>query len=359
MCQSQEYAVIRISLDGVIEDWLGAAHRLFGYATQEAVGLAFRVLFTPSDIELGLHEMELELARRAQRSEDDRWHVRKDGSRFWGSGVVNPLYDAQHRHVGYMKMLRDRSDLRMRYEALRNQLQQSTGLLARQHEELSLLVHELRNSLAPMVHAARIIDSDAGTDLKQRMLQVIARQTQVLRHVLDEAGPTRVARGELLQVQPVVLQDALRTSVDTVLCDADAKGLEIALVCPSAPITLEADPVRMQQMLLNLLSNAIKYTPGGGHVTVSASTEGDMAVVRVDDDGDGIAQENIERVFELFTREHSDGAIPGMGIGLSVVKRLAWMHGGFVEARSPGKGKGSQFTLQLPIEFRGGKPPKA
>jgi signal transduction histidine kinase len=91
-------------------------------------------------------------------------------------------------------------------------------------------------------------------------------------------------------------------------------------------------------------------------VTLSASVESDMAVVRVDDDGEGIARENIERVFELFTREDDKAAVPGFGIGLAVVKRLAWMHGGFVEARSPGKGEGSQFTLQLPLKFRGADP---
>jgi signal transduction histidine kinase len=104
--------------------------------------------------------------------------------------------------------------------------------------------------------------------------------------------------------------------------------------------------------VLNLLSNAIKYTRSAGHVTVSATIEGEMAVIRVDDDGEGIARENLERVFDLFTREDDNQAVPGYGIGLAVVKRLAWLHGGFVEARSPGKGLGSQFTLQLPLTQR-------
>jgi signal transduction histidine kinase len=304
------------------------------------------MLFTPADVETRLHEVELELARQTGRSEDDRWHVRKDGTRFWGNGVVNPLHDAQHRHTGYAKLLRDRTDLRIRYEALQNRLQ-------REHEVLSTLVHELRNPLGPIVNAARIVESDAGAELKQRMLGVIVRQTEVLHRVLDEAGQKLLARGEPLHVRPVVLQDALRASLDALMPDASDKGVALALVCPPTQVTLEVDPARLQQMVLNLLSNAIKYTPRGGHVTVSASVEGEMSVVRVDDDGEGIAQENIERVFELFTREDSTAAVPGFGVGLAVVKRLAWMHGGFVEARSPGKGAGSQFTLQLPLKFRG------
>ena len=346
VCQSDEYAVIRLSLDGVIDGWFGAAPRLFGYAPVEAIGKPFSMLFTPADVEGQLHEVELALARQSGRSEDDRWHVRKDGSRFWGSGVVNPIHDAQQRHVGYSKLLRDRTDLRIRYEALQNRLQ-------REHEVLSTLVHELRNPLGPIVNAARIVESESDQALKQRMLGVIVRQTEVLHRVLDEAGQQLLARGEPLHVSLVVLQDALRASVDALMPDARDKAVALALVCPSTQVSLEVDPARLQQMVLNLLSNAIKYTPGGGHVTVSASVEGEMAVVRVDDDGDGIAQENIERVFELFTREDSNAAVPGFGVGLAVVKRLAWMHGGFVEARSPGKGGGSQFTLQLPLRFRG------
>lgn len=355
VCGSQEYAVIRVSLDGLIEGWFGAAHRLFGYSSDEAVGQPFRLLYTPSDVERRLDDLELELARRAGRSEDDRWHVRKDGSLFWGSGVVNPIHDDRRRHVGYSKILRDRTDLRTRHEALRNRLAHATGQLARQEELLSTLVHELRNSVAPIAHAVRVIDSEVGDEFKQRMLQVIGRQAEVMRQVLAEASET-VMHGEPLHARPVILQDALRSSIDSLLFDASAKGLELALVCPATPVTLEADPVRLQQMVVNLLSNAIKYTRGGGHVTVSASVEGDMVVVRVDDDGDGIAPENLQRVFELFTREESNEAIPGMGVGLAVVKRLAWLHGGFVEARSPGKGAGSQFTLQLPLKLAGVRP---
>lgn len=354
VCQSDEYAVIRISLDGLIEGWFGAAPRLFGYVPDEAVGRPFSMLFTPSDIERQLHEVELELARQAGRSEDDRWHVRKSGARFWGSGVVNPIHDAQHRHVGYAKLLRDRTDLRIRYEALQNRLGHLADQNATQHEALSTLVHELRNPLAPLVNAVRVVDSsDAGDDVKRRMLGVIARQTEVIKRLVEETGQGMTRRAEAVQAlrtRPVVLQEALQTSVDTVTFDARAKGVELKLVCPSTPIVVELDPSRMQQMVLNLLNNAIKYTPSGGHVTASASVEGDMAVVRVDDDGEGIAPENIERVFELFTREGNSDTVPGMGIGLAVVERLARLHGGFVEARSPGKGRGSQFTLQLPLE---------
>ena len=351
LCHSEEYGVIRLSVDGRIDGWYGAAALLFGYAAHEIVGRPFSMLFTPSDIEHRLPEVELELARQTGRSEDDRWHLRKDGSRFWGSGVVNPYHNAQHQHVGYIKILRDRTDMRMRYEALQNRLQNLAQQLAQEHEARATLVHELRNPLAPVLNAARIAVSEAPQEVKRRMLDVIVRQTEVIQRVLEDAGQPVAARGEPLLLRTVVLQDVLRASFDALLPDARAKGLDMRLVVPPAPVSIEVDPARLQQMVLNLLSNAIKYTRGSGHVTLSASVEGQMAVIRVDDEGEGIARENVERVFELFTREENNDAVPGLGVGLAVVKRLAWLHGGFVEARSPGKGLGSQFTLQLPLRY--------
>lgn len=349
VCQSQEFAVLRISLQGTVEVWAGAAQRLFGYDAGEAVGRPFAMLFTPEDVQLGLPQFELELAERAGRSEDDRWHMRKDGTRFWSTGVVNPIHDAQGRHVGYAKLLRDRTDHRIRYEAQENRLQHLSRQLAGTQEALGTMVHELRNSLGPIVSAVRVVGRGADEELQRRMLGVVERQAEVMRRVLADAGQRFLAREEPLHLEPVVLQGALRAAIDALGFDARAKGIALDVVQPQAPVTLEVDPARLQQMVMNLVSNAIKYTPSGGHVTVSASVEGEMAVVRIDDDGEGIASENLERVFDMFTREEVNEAVPGYGVGLAVVKRLAWMHGGFVEARSPGKGRGSQFTLQLPL----------
>ena len=351
--RSDEYAVIAISLAGQITGWSGAAARLFGYAEHEIVGKPFATLFEASEIDKRLPQVELELARQAGRSEDDRWHVRQNGTRFWSSGVVNRHLDVQQQHIGYVKIVRDRTDLRTRYEALQNRLRHLTQQVASEQEALTTLVHELRNPLAPIVNAARIVASEASADVKVRMMSVIARQTEVIQRLLEEAGQHVTRHDERLQLRTIVLQDALSTAVDALLPEARAKGLELDMVVPSKALAIEVDPARLQQMVLNLVSNAIKYTRGGGHITVAATVEGEMAVIRVDDDGEGIAKENVERVFELFTREENNEAVPGHGIGLAVVKRLAWQHGGFVEARSPGKGLGSQFTLQLPLSQGG------
>jgi len=348
---TNEYAVIGLSLEARIIGWHGAATRLFGYTADEIANQPFARLFTPPDVERGLPEVELELARQTGRSEDDRWHRRKDGGRFWSSGVVNRLFNQDKVLVGYVKVLRDRTDLHTRFEALRNRLERMTQQLADERRLRATLLHELRNPLVPILNAAHIIDTQADEETRRRMLAVIARQTEVLQRVLDEATAPVLPVAQL-RLRPITLQDAVRQAVDALRHSASAKALSLVFVCPDAPVTIEADSARLQQMVHNLLSNALKYTTGGGHVTVAVTVEGDMAVVRVDDDGTGIAKENLERVFELFTREENDDAVPGVGVGLAVVKQLAQLHGGFVEARSPGKGLGSQFTLQLPLNAR-------
>jgi two-component system CheB/CheR fusion protein len=346
---SDEYAVIALSSDATITGWYGAAERLFGYTAEQIAGRSFEVLFEPGDIEHGIPHVELELTRKHGRSEDDRWHVRQDGSRIWANGVLN-RQPPQGDPDGFVKLLRDRTDIRIRDEAMQSRLQRCTHQFAEHRNAHAALVHELRNSMAPVRNAAHAAASEADPALRARMHAVIGRQIEVMQRVLQSALEAQPAQAERLLVQPVVLQEALGSAVDAMRPDADAKQQSLLLVCPEVPVMIEVDRPRLQQMLINLLSNAVKYTANGGHIAVSGNLEGEMAVIRIEDDGAGIAQENLERVFELFTRESDTGPVPGFGIGLAVVKRLAWLHGGFVQARSAGKGKGSQFALQLPLK---------
>jgi signal transduction histidine kinase len=142
----------------------------------------------------------------------------------------------------------------------------------------------------------------------------------------------------------------MQLAADGIRTSSEQQHQELVVTVPSVPITIQADPSRLQQMLLNLLSNASKYTPPGGHIHLTVTVEASEAVIRVTDDGAGISHEVLPHIFELFTRGEPAGEVHGLGVGLAVVKELATLHGGGVEARSPGRGKGSVFTLRLPIE---------
>lgn len=352
--RTREFAVVRVALDGSIAGWHGAARLLFGHAAGDVLGQRFAILFTPEDRERGIPQLELDVAARAGRSEDDRWHIRRNGSQFWGNGLLTTLHAEDGAVCGFVKVVRDRTDLRTRYLAMQNRIDRLAQDLGEREASLMALVHELRNPLSPLSSAAELLRHAPGPRAIGEMADMIERQVAVMRGVLENARPGNARSAERPHYETVVLQDLLKPVVDGFRPEAAARNVALQLIVSSEPMRFEADPLRVHQMVANLVSNAVKYTPAGGHVAVSATIEGDLVAIRVEDDGIGIEKENLERIFELFVREGADDAVPGTGVGLAVVKRLASMHGGFVEARSAGRGQGSRFHLQLPVRARAG-----
>jgi len=346
-----EHALIVVSPDGVVERWLGAATRLFGYEESEAIGMDLAEIFTPEDRRMGLDRQEIRTALAAGRSEDDRWHLRKDGSRFWGSGVLSAVRDADGRVARLVKLMRDRTDLRTQIIAMQNRLAAREGENERRSEYVISIAHEMRNALAPMQNAATLIGMASEEAVRRRSLDILQRQLDAMSKLLDDlSGAWHPAPQRFtLERRPIVVQDALDEAVAAVRGAAEERGQVLACTYPLIRFAVDADPQRLQQMLLNLLGNAIKFTQPGGHVTISATIEADMAVIRVTDDGMGIAPEVLPHIFELFTRDDARATAPGLGVGLAVVKELAVMHDGGIEARSPGVGLGSIFALRLPL----------
>ena len=350
---AREIAVLHLDAEGRIEGWHGAAERLFGYPAAEVSGRPLDFLFIAEDRARGLPQHELELARQTGRAEDDRWHLRRDGTRFWANGLLGRYDAASGALLGFVKVVRDRTDLRMRVEALQSRVDTLVGELERRNTAVLTLLHELRNPVGPLLTAAHLLRQDIPVDARRNTADVVVRQTEVLKRLLDDAGLDVTRHGQRPRFRRLVLQDALFAAVDGFRDEAHRRQIELQLIPPPAPIELDADPDCLQQMLLNLMSNAMKYSKSHGRVSVSATVEGELALIRVEDDGVGIAPENVERIFDLFTREPPNDAVAaplGSGIGLAVVKRLASLHGGFVEARSPGRGQGSIFLLQLPLK---------
>ncbi len=346
-----EHALIVARPDGTIEAWRGAATRLFGYEESEAVGLDLARLFTPEDRRMGLDQQEIRAAIATGRSEDDRWHLRKNGSRFWGSGVLTALREPGEGVSLLVKLIRDRTDLRTQVVATQNRL----AVREREHERRAAYVvsiaHEMRNALAPMQNSATLIGMSHDETVRRRSLDILQRQLDAMSKLLDDLVRSWHPTLERLRLvrEPTVVQDAIDHAAAAVSATVEQKGQSLVCTYPPIRFAVDADPQRLQQMLLNLLGNAIKFTPPGGHIAISATIEAEMAVIRVTDDGAGIAPEMLPRIFELFTRDDSHATVPGLGVGLAVVKELAAMHGGGVEARSPGVGKGSVFALRLPL----------
>ncbi len=352
--QSKDHALILLDATGTVVSWFPGAERVFGYTAAEMVGQPITRLFVPEDLARGLSAHELEIARRDGSAEDDRWMLRKNGSRFWANGVVLALRDESGHVVGFGKTLRDRTDVRAQIDALENRVNALLKADERKTLFLGTLAHELRNPLAPLANAVKLLRLTRPDDPDLTYpVKLIERQVEFLRRMVDDLlDVTRIGAGKVeLKKRKVSLGDLLGRVVEACRASCDERRHRLELLLPSGEIPVEVDPDRMQQVFVNLLNNAIKYTPEGGQIWVKATVEGAEAVVGVEDTGVGISPEMLPRIFDLFTQEEesryrSDG---GLGIGLSLVKSLVTLHGGSVQVRSEGKGKGSEFTVRLPL----------
>jgi PAS domain S-box-containing protein len=235
----------------------------------------------------------------------------------------------------------------------------------RKDEFLATLAHELRNPLAPIRNAVEILMARAQADPKLVWArELIDRQVRVMARLLDDLlDVSRITRDKLeLRKEKVLLAEVVASAVETSRPLIDAAGHALALELPDEPVVLDADPVRLAQVLSNLLNNAAKYTDPGGHIRLTAERSGDHVQVSVADDGIGIAPEMLPRLFEIFSQaepshERTQG---GLGIGLSLVRGLVELHGGTIRVHSEGPGRGSVFTVRLPgLAAAPAKPPPA
>ncbi|MFO0887779.1 MAG: PAS domain S-box protein [Isosphaeraceae bacterium] len=470
-----EYAIFVLDGSRKIQTWNRGAERLLGYTPEEIVGRSADLIFTPEDIAAGAPEQEAATALEKGKAEDNRWHVRKDGSRFWGSGMMFRLDDGPRGVRGLAKILRDQtslklaederdeaeaalraSELRFRRlieanivgvgiasssgewidanEALLKTLGHTeedlrAGLVRwdrmtpeeyravdeggiaqadrdgacvpyekeyvrpdgrrvpvligyatvsgirgyyvcfvldlgpqkrveralrdadrRKDEFLAMLAHELRNPLSAIGNAVHVIRRSTAEQHLDWAKEVIDKQVRSLARMIDDLlDVSRITRGKIqLRRQVVELFPIVAQAAETIRPVMEQRKHEFVIDHHPAPTWVDADPQRLEQVLVNLLSNAARYTDPGGKIVLSTAPEGDAVVITVTDNGAGIPPERIPEMFELFAQgdrsvARSEG---GLGIGLTLAKNLVEMHGGSLAARSEGSGRGSEFTVR-------------
>ena len=234
----------------------------------------------------------------------------------------------------------------------------------RKDEFLATLAHELRNPLAPIRNGLELIRlSDGNPATLERATTIMQRQMeQMVRLVDDLLDVSRISRNRLeLRKEHVELESIIRSAVETSRPVLDAAKNNLKVTLPSEPVLLDADPVRLAQVFSNLLNNAAKYSQPGGRISLVASRTGDEVMIRVSDTGIGIEPAKLSQIFGMFVQlDASEQQIQsGLGVGLTLVQRLVEMHGGSVEARSEGKGKGSEFAVRLPTLAQTAEPSSA
>lgn len=346
MDNAEDYAIMTLDDEGRFTAWNTGAETMFGFSEAEALGQHGEIIFTPEDRAKGEPLRELETALRKGRAADERFHMRKDGTRFYVSGVMMKLRGGNEQY-SFAKIARDLTERQQMVEALKEADR-------RKDEFLATLAHELRNPLAPIRSGLEIIRR-ATSDRNARMeaLGIIERQTNQVVHLVDDLlNISRITQGKIkLKKARMELKTAVEMALETSKDLIETAGHQITITLPPEPIYLDADLMRITQILLNLLNNSVKYTLPGGKVWLSAQKEGGEVVISLRDTGVGIPPDMLSNIFEMFSqiKNTSEQARGGLGIGLSVVKKLVEMHGGSVAAFSDGEGKGSEFVVRLPL----------
>jgi PAS domain S-box-containing protein len=352
--QEDEHAIILLDQNGDVVAWLGAAEKVFGRTADEMRGQSTSILFAPEDIAKGMPEHELEVAEKNGHAEDDRWMLRSDKHRFWATGIMMPIRADDGTILGFSKILRDRTDVKEQLESSQRLIEQSQKVNESKDIFIATLAHELRNPLASIATAAAILDHTGASNEDCRFARAtIQRQLgHIQRMIEDLLEVTKADVGKIrLDKRETSLNEIVRAAVESCRPAIEKGQHTLQLLMTERPITVSADPPRLQQVFVNLLENAAKYTSHGGHIWVKVSVEGHEGVVKVEDTGIGISAEIMPRIFDLFTQADltSSRRGSGLGIGLSLVKDLINLHGGTVQVKSDGVGKGSEFTVRLPL----------
>jgi PAS domain S-box-containing protein len=326
--------------------WANQAQlRLLGYAAEEYVGHHF------ADFHLR-GEVFDELWRRLMRRESVYDYPAELRCR--NGSIKHVLIHSNGRWENgkflYTRcFIRDVTERKQLEDELKRKLEQLAEADRRKDEFLAMLGHELRNPLSAVRNA--VVTARLDPSRRERALDIAHRQTDQLGWLVDDLlDVARITRGRImLRKQQVSLAAIVEQAVEGVRSFIEDRGHALTVSPPPDDVRLEADPARLEQVLVNLLTNAAKYTPPGGRIDVTAARHGDEVVISVRDSGIGIAAETLPRVFDLFTQAARglDRAQGGLGIGLTVARRLVELHGGRIEARSEGAGKGAEFVVRL------------
>ena len=357
---SSDDVIVSKTLDGVITSWNPAAERTFGWTAAEAIGRHI-TLIVPEDRRAEEDDVLARIRRGERVDHFETVRRTKDGRFVDMSITISPVKDAAGRIVGASKVARDISE-RRRLDDQRVLLlareqearQQAEALNNAKDELLATVSHELRTPLNSIFGWARMIQSgDLDEAGRARAVNAILRnasaQTRIVEDLLDLS---RIAAGHMrLDFEWMDLNATIEAALETVRPAARAKDINLEAMLDGALGTMEGAPDRLQQVMWNLLMNSVKFTPSGGHVKISTQRRADSVAIVVTDTGQGIAAEVLPHVFEPFRQADSSStrAHGGLGLGLTLVRRLVELHGGNVIAESSGKGQGATFTVTLPL----------
>lgn len=350
----QDYSIFTVDKDLNINSWNSGATNIFQYETNEIIGMPFSVIFTDDDKEKCIPKIEIDTSLKTGKCKDVRWHVCKDGSKFFADGLVFPLKDVNDELIGFVKILRDITAQKESEDAIKKYAQELEELNAHKENVLAILSHDLRSPLASIIQGAEFLK-----------LNFDAVEPEVVKELLDEFHKASVNELEMLDylVEWARIKYASDAFVPAKIkleeyVDKVFKSLKESAAVNAINFHSEieenskvfADEKMLISILQNIVSNAIKHTHKGGKITLSAKKSNDMIVVKIEDTGIGMSKETQERLFKPQVKSLSKAVEEkkGVGIGLLLVKGFLEKNGGHIWVESA-EGKGSSFYFTLPI----------
>ena len=367
---AREYAIVTLDLKRRITGWNSGAEGLTGYLADEVMGESADVLFVEEDRVAGVPQREATQALDEGRAADERWHRRKNGSRFWGSGVMMAMRDGDGgKPVGLLKIFRDQTMARAAEQALETSRAELVQALvdnrkARAEAEaashakdrfLAILSHELRTPLTPIVMALHALErhSDLPGSLRSTV-ELIRRNVRAELMLIDDLlDVTRISSGKLeMARERTDMHEVVHAAADVCANDFSAKRQRLGLALHATRHVVPGDAARLQQVVWNLLKNASKFTPAEGEIRVVSSNIDDRLVLVVADTGIGISNEALPSIFDAFAQEGPwvTSEFGGLGLGLAIAKATVEAHQGTLTAASGGRNQGATFTIELPLD---------
>lgn len=354
------YAIITLDCDGTITTWNRGAEIIFGHREQEAIGRKVDLIYTEEDCQHGVPEAERKRALRQGQATDERWHVRKDGTRCFFSGLVNPLVDNDGKVTGFAKIARDLTEDKQRSTEQQSELESIQAANLQKDQFFAVLSHELKHPLNLVQLNTDLIARSQATKnspslrkAAQAIQNAVRSQSRIIDDLMDVS---RIRTGKLkLQFSTLQYQDVLR-GIEAVFAPlAQAENVTFEVFKPEQPVYVQADPTRLEQVIWNLLNNAWKFTKGGDRICMQLERDGEQARLDIIDTGEGISADFLPKVFDMFGQaemQHAQRSKHGLGIGLALVKQLVEAHNGRIEAFSEGIGRGARFSVWLPIHLQ-------
>lgn len=347
-------AIVLLDQKGCIASWSGPAERLMGYSLEQLLGKPFSQLNADAANDGTAFQHALDVAGNGGSGTVQMRCLRQGGTEFWADIVIGGVRNDDGQPIGYAIVLRDVTARKQAEDLLEQRSRQLVEASRLKDEFLATISHELRTPLNSILGWAQLFRAgrldDAGRIHAMETIEHSAKtQARLIEDLLDVS---RIVTGKMrLEVRSVQMAEVVEAAVETIRPAAEAKGISIQLTLDSSGCPVAGDPNRLQQVVWNLLSNAIKFTPHDGHVSIQLARYGSSVRLLVKDDGIGIHADFLPYIFDAFRQADSTSsrAHKGLGLGLSIVRRLIELHGGTVRAESEGEELGTTFEILLPV----------